>query len=72
MIDQAKGALMLTYGVSAEEAFARLSDHSQRGNVKLRDLAHRIVEAIQAGSPGPQDGAARIEVLLREVVGGTP
>jgi hypothetical protein len=67
VIDQAKGALMLTYGVSAEDAFARLSQHSQKGNVKLRDLARRVVEEIQAGAPGPRVGAARIEALLREV-----
>ncbi|WUD70177.1 PAS and ANTAR domain-containing protein [Nocardia sp. NBC_00508] len=43
VIEQAKGALMLVYGVSAEQAFRVLSWRSQETNVKLRTLAARLV-----------------------------
>ncbi len=45
-IDQAKGALMVIYGISAEQAFRVLSWRSQETNTKLRDLAYRLVDAI--------------------------
>ncbi|WP_440446541.1 PAS and ANTAR domain-containing protein [Nocardia amamiensis] len=43
VIEQAKGALMLVYGISAEQAFRVLSWRSQETNVKLRTLATRLV-----------------------------
>lgn len=43
-IDQAKGALRVLNGGSAEEAFATLVARSQRANVKLRDLARQIMD----------------------------
>ncbi|WP_454197402.1 PAS and ANTAR domain-containing protein [Nocardia sp. Marseille-Q1738] len=43
VIEQAKGALMLVYGISAEQAFRVLSWRSQETNVKLRTLAARLV-----------------------------
>lgn len=45
-IDQAKGALMVMYGISSEQAFRVLSWRSQETNTKLRDLACRLVDAI--------------------------
>lgn len=51
-IDEAKGIVMAERGCSPEEAFAYLAELSQRENVKLRVLAHRVVT--QAGLPaGP-------------------
>ena len=47
VIEQAKGKLMATEGCSADEAFTILARTSQLENVKLRDLARRIVD----GSP---------------------
>lgn len=44
VIEQAKGKLMALEGCSADEAFTMLSRASQRDNVKLRELARRIVE----------------------------
>ncbi|QIS07560.1 ANTAR domain-containing protein [Nocardia brasiliensis] len=44
VIEQAKGALMLVYGVSAEQAFRVLSWRSQETNIKLRTLAARLVD----------------------------
>lgn len=43
-IEQAKGVLMSATGMSAEEAFDELRRRSQCENVKLRDLAHQIVQ----------------------------
>jgi hypothetical protein len=45
-IEQAKGALMHIYGVGDEEAFVMLRRYSQLVNVKLRDVARNIVEAL--------------------------
>lgn len=47
-IDQAKGALMAIHGVDAEEAFARLVEESQRNNVKLYDVARRLLSSLQS------------------------
>lgn len=43
-IDQAKGMLMLVYGIDADAAFNLLKWLSQEANVKLRPLAEQIVE----------------------------
>lgn len=45
VIEQAKGMLMLRYGLSAESAFDLLVRWSSHRNVKLRALAALIVEA---------------------------
>lgn len=43
LIDQAKGMLMLVYGVDAEDAFTLLRWQSQHHNVKLRAVAEQVV-----------------------------
>lgn len=45
-IEQAKGALMLVYGIGPDEAFGQLVWQSQHANVKLRELAERLVTAV--------------------------
>ncbi|MFH6688470.1 PAS and ANTAR domain-containing protein [Cellulosimicrobium funkei] len=61
-IEQAKGVLIATHGVSADEAFARLKHASNDKNVRLRDLASVVVdEAMRAGG----DCAERIDAILR-------
>lgn len=47
VIEQAKGIIMATTGVSEDEAFARLREQSQHENVKVRDLAAEIVRRAQ-------------------------
>ena len=42
-IEQAKGALMVVYGVEADQAFELLQWRSQHSNTKVRDLATQIV-----------------------------
>ena len=44
VIGQAKGILMATERISADEAFDRLRRRSQRSNVKLRDVAKQVVD----------------------------
>ncbi|WP_456788107.1 ANTAR domain-containing protein [Cellulomonas sp. P5_C5] len=48
-IDQAKGILMLTYGVDEDAAFGILKESSQRHNTRLRELARRVVEVAARG-----------------------
>ncbi len=50
-IDQAKGALMVTYGLDPDEAFLLLRRYSQQVNVKVRDVARNIVEALPRRRP---------------------
>ncbi len=51
-IEQAKGVLMATYGISEERAFDILVWRSQESNLKVRDLAARFLQAI-AGKTSP-------------------
>src|SRR5438874_2172314 len=44
VIEQAKGILMADEHITDEQAFQRLAALSQNANVKLRDVAHRLVE----------------------------
>lgn len=56
-IDQAKGALRVLNGGSAEEAFAVLVEKSQRQNVKIRDLARQVLDELSRGlAPAPTAG----------------
>jgi PAS domain S-box-containing protein len=48
IIEQAKGMLMLIYGLDDDAAFDLLRWRSQSSNVKLRRLAERIVEDFRA------------------------
>jgi GAF domain-containing protein len=60
LIGQAKGILMERQDLTAEQAFTALCRVSQNSNVKLRDVAARVVEAraVQAGTAprGPDPG----------------
>jgi GAF domain-containing protein len=49
-IDMAKGALIAQHGCSPEEAFARLVDESQRGNVKVHDIARELLASLQTAA----------------------
>jgi GAF domain-containing protein len=52
VIGQAKGVLMRDRGIDADAAFALLRERSQHTNRKLRDVAQRIVDAVEDGKPG--------------------
>jgi PAS domain S-box-containing protein len=51
VIEQAKGVLMVAYGISAERAFDILVWRSQETNVKVRDLATRFLAAFTGRLP---------------------
>lgn len=54
VIDQAKGILMATHGISADEAFEKVRNISQTTNIKVRELAQQIVDGTLANGPlGP-------------------
>jgi GAF domain-containing protein len=50
VVDQAIGLLMARRGISAEQAFQELSRESQNSNVKLRDIAVRMVHDLGPGA----------------------
>ncbi len=62
VIEQAKGMLMAAQGCDEDTAFDFLVKASQRENLKLRDIAQRIVDrAVHrggGGSDGPLDDGA--------------
>ena len=68
VIEQAKGALMLVYGLDAEAAFAVLSWQSQHANIKLRELAERVMAAVG----GDASATAAIRQHLDEIVYSLP
>jgi transcriptional regulator with GAF, ATPase, and Fis domain len=57
VIEQAKGIVMGRRNVDADEAFDLLRQISQRENVKLRDVARRLVDGIgrAGGRQAPRD-----------------
>ena len=44
VIEQAKGAVARSHGVSVEEAFERMRSHARERRIRLTDLALAIVE----------------------------
>lgn len=47
-IEQAKGALMMTFDISGDDAFSLLRWHSAHANIKLRDVARHLMEQLNA------------------------
>lgn len=47
VIEQAKGVLMAVHGCTEEEAFAMLVERSQSQNVKLRDVARKLLASLK-------------------------
>ncbi|CAM4457744.1 PAS and ANTAR domain-containing protein [Nocardia ninae] len=66
-IERAKGALMMVYGINAEQAFAVLAWRSQETNVKLRVLAERFVAALPALGGAEVGSRTRVDHLLLTV-----
>jgi hypothetical protein len=66
-IEQAKGSLMLAYGVDADQAFAMLNWWSRNKNVKVRDLAERLVETVRTGATSHSDLRASVDALLHDL-----
>jgi hypothetical protein len=49
VVDQAKGILMNTLGCSADEALDRMRQISQQGNMKVTEVASKIIDSGQSG-----------------------
>lgn len=62
-IEQAKGVLMATYGITAERAFDVLVWRSQETNIKVRELARRFLAAM-AGIMPPETRTEVDHILL--------
>lgn len=67
VIEQAKGALMLAYGLDPDQAFSMLRWWSRNRNVKVRDLASRLVEVAQAGQVSDSDLRSNIDAQLHDI-----
>lgn len=67
VIEQAKGSLMLAYGLDADQAFAMLNWWSSHRNVKVRELAARLVETWESGTATSDDLRKRFDVLLHDI-----
>jgi hypothetical protein len=64
VIEQAKGVLMVVYGINAEQAFRVLQWRSQETNIKLRTLAGQLVGEVPALGGGPASQRACFDHLL--------
>ncbi len=63
-IEQAKGMLMLVYGISEDAAFDLLKWLSQEANVKLRSLAEQVAEDLRNAGVAPNSQAGFDHLLL--------
>jgi ANTAR domain/PAS fold len=63
-IEQAKGMLMLVYGIDDQSAFNVLKRLSQETNVRLRPLAEQIAEDFRAAGQGMISQSAFDQLLL--------
>lgn len=66
-IEQAKGALMLVYGINSEQAFRVLTWRSQETNIKLRTLAQQLVAEIAIMGGAAVELRTRFDHLLLTV-----
>ena len=63
-IEQAKGIIMATLAVDADSAFGMLKRNSQNANVKLRDLAQRLVTTLDEMRLSGLDARKAVEQVL--------
>lgn len=66
MIDMAKGAIMLGYGITADAAFQVLRSTSNNSNIKVHELAQRLVREM-AMQEEPPARRSRIDALLARI-----
>ncbi len=72
-IEQAKGVLMLGYGLDADAAFAMLRWWSRNRNVKVREVAERLIDVAQGGHASHPGLRQLLDSLLHDLTseGGT-
>jgi anti-anti-sigma regulatory factor len=68
VIDQAKGAAMLAYGLDGDAAFEFLRWHSEHLNVKVRTLAERLLATLP-GRPADGDPREILDAALASLAG---
>lgn len=66
-IEQAKGSLMLAYGLDADQAFAMLRWWSSKRNIKIRDLAERLVDIARQGEVTDAGMRSGFDALLHDI-----
>lgn len=66
-IERAVGGLMVAYGLNSEQAFGMLRWWSQNKNVKVRDLASRLVEAASSGAASGLEIRKTFDALLHDL-----
>lgn len=71
-IEQAKGMLMLCYGLDADAAFAMLRWWSRNRNVKIRDLAERLIEIAREGHVSHPGLRGMLDALIHDLTTGRP
>lgn len=64
VIEQAKGVLMRTYRINADQAFRVLQWRSQETNVKLRTLAERLIAELDTLPPVTPETQTAFDHLL--------
>lgn len=67
VIEQAKGALMAIYRISADQAFRVLQWRSQETNTKLRSLAAQLITEVGELRPAPSSTRSQFDHLLLTV-----
>jgi hypothetical protein len=70
VIEQAKGAIMFAYGIDADAAFSILAACSQEANLKVNQLARRLMEVNTAASVPFPLARQRLAERLEGVTGG--
>lgn len=66
-IEQAKGVIMATLAVDADEAFAMLKKCSQNANVKLRDLSTTLLGTFEQMRVSGLDARKAVDEVLGDV-----
>lgn len=74
VVEQAKGAIMLRYGVSSYEALAAMARWAREAHVTIEDVAHALIKGICQGRVTPEiQGMVRwLEQRLRGDIGEAP
>jgi hypothetical protein len=67
-IEQAKGVVMLAYGVGPDEAFEVLRRRSNHANVPVRELARRLVGGLRTSGDVVAEARSRVDGLLDAAV----
>ncbi|GAA3660807.1 PAS and ANTAR domain-containing protein [Nocardioides ginsengisoli] len=71
-IEQAKGILMLGYGLDADAAFAMLKWWSRNRNVKVREVAERLIQVAREGHVSHPGLRRLLDALLDDLTASRP